>query len=436
MSNVLVLIVLFVLALPASAAAQHVHDPSQQSAEPVGMAAMFPPREASGTAWVPDFTPMYGLHRQAGDWWLMLHWNVFGQFLYESGDDHRSGSQAGSINWVMGMARRPLGAGRLGFRLMASVDPWTIGDCGYPNLLATGEMCDGDTIHDRQHPHDLFMEVAADYERPINRSLRWQLYAGLSGEPALGPAAFPHRLSSMSNPVAPITHHWLDSTHISFGVITTGIQARQWKAEMSVFNGREPDENRADFDLAKLDSVSGRFTWLPSKELALQFSMAHLEEAEEEFAPEPRTDVDRTTASVTYHRPVGGNGSWASLLAWGMNSHIEIVPGATLDLTTHALLLESAYSLRNRHNWFGRFEVVGKPAHDLHAHEFATRVFTVGKVQGGYELTLPAWRGLVTGVGGTFSVSLLPEDLAVRYDGRVAPGFGVFVSLRPTRHIM
>jgi hypothetical protein len=100
------LIVLLALALPASATAQHVHDPTQHETEPVGMAAMFPPREASGTAWLPDFTPMYGLHRQAGDWWLMLHWNVFGQYLFESGDDHRSGSQAGSINWVMGMARR------------------------------------------------------------------------------------------------------------------------------------------------------------------------------------------------------------------------------------------------------------------------------------------------------------------------------------------
>ena len=397
---------------------------------------MFPPREASGTAWLPDFTPMYGLHRRAGDWWLMLHWNLFGQYLFESADDHRRGSQAGSINWVMAMARRPLGAGRLGFRLMASADPWTLGGCGYPNLLATGEMCDGDTIHDRQHPHDLFMELGADYDRPITRSLRWQLYAGLSGEPALGPAAFPHRLSSMSNPVAPITHHWLDSTHISFGVITTGIHGRQWKAEMSVFNGREPDENRADFDLATPDSISGRLTWLPSEYLALQFSMAHLEEAEEEFAPDPRTDVDRATASITYHRPVDGNGSWASLLAWGMNSHLENVPGARLDLRTHALLLESSYSMRDRHNWFGRFEVVGKPAHDLHAHEHITRVFTVGKLQGGYELTLPAWRGLVTGFGATFSASFVPEPLAVRYEGRVAPGFGVFVSLRPVKHMM
>jgi hypothetical protein len=425
----------------APAASQVTHEPApppaqhQHPAAPVGMADMFPAREASGTAWLPDFTPMYGLHRQAGGWWLMLHWNVFAQYLFESGDDHRSGSQGGSINWVMAMARRPAGSGRLGFRLMLSADPWTLGGCGYPNLLATGEMCDGDTIHDRQHPHDLFMELAADYDRPITPTLRWQLYAGLAGEPALGPAAFPHRLSSMSNPIAPITHHWLDSTHISFGVITTGIHAQHWKAEVSVFNGREPDENRGDFDFAAPDSVAGRFTWLPTKRLALQFSMAHLEEAEEEFAPDPRTDVDRATASVTYHRPAGANGSWASVLAWGMNSHVEVVPGDRLDLTTHALLLESTYS-RSRHSIFGRFEVVGKPAHDLHAHEFITRVFTVGKLQAGYELTLPAWRGLVPGIGGTVSASLVPQELAVRYEGRVAPGFGVFVSLRPSRHFM
>jgi hypothetical protein len=64
----------------------------------------------------------------------------------------------------MAAARRPLGVGRLGLRGMASVEPWTVRDCGFINLLANGEMCEGDTIHDRQHPHDLIMELAAEYE--------------------------------------------------------------------------------------------------------------------------------------------------------------------------------------------------------------------------------------------------------------------------------
>ena len=148
------------------------------------------------------------------------------------------------------MATRPAHGGRLGLRAMVSVEPWTVGDCGFINLLATGEMCAGDEIHDRQHPHDVFMELAASYDHRLRGSLRWQIYAGLAGEPALGPVGFPHRPSAMGNPGAPISHHWLDSTHVAFGVVTAGVNGGRWKAEMSAFNGREPDENRADLDLA------------------------------------------------------------------------------------------------------------------------------------------------------------------------------------------
>jgi len=396
---------------------------------------MFAPRDASGTAWQPDLTPMYSVHRQAKGWSLMVHGNAFVQFLYESGGIHHGGHQGGSINWVMGMARRPVGQGRFGVRLGASIEPWTLPGCGYPNLLATGEMCDGDTIHDIQHPHDLFMELAADYDRPLAGSLRWQVYAGLAGEPALGPPGFPHRLSSMSNPIAPIGHHWLDSTHISFGLITTGIYDKRWKAEMSVFNGREPDEHRADFDLDALDSISGRLWFLPSDRLALQVSAAHLTEAEAEFPPEPRADVNRFTASATYHRP-SRDGTWATTVAYGMNSETGVIPGGRLDELTHAVLVEGTLSPNERHSWFGRFEIVGKPAHDLHAHEFITEVFTVGKLQGGYARYFKTWRGLQPGVGGTGSLSFVPEELSSRYNGRVAPGFGVFVTLRPARHVM
>jgi len=133
---------------------------------------------------VPDRTPMYGAHLTRSGWEVMLHGHGFAQFLYESGEVHRTSHQAGSINWAMGMARRPLGGGWLGLRGMLSAEPWTIAGCGYPDLLATGETCDGDSIHDRQHPHDLFMELAAEYDRPLARGTRIQLYAAPVGEPA------------------------------------------------------------------------------------------------------------------------------------------------------------------------------------------------------------------------------------------------------------
>ena len=234
---------------PSPAAAQH--DMQHMAGMDMWMP---PPRDGSGTSWLPDETPMYAVHRQAGQWTLMAHGNAFLQYLYESGD--RGSDQAGSINWLMGMADRPIGSGHLGFRGMISLEPWTIRGCGYPDLLATGEECRGTAIHDRQHPHDVFMELAATYDRPLSGNVRLQLYGGPVGEPALGPTAFPHRTSAMSNPLAPITHHWFDATHITYGVVTAGVYGARWKGEASVFNGREPDETRTDFDFGALDRKS------------------------------------------------------------------------------------------------------------------------------------------------------------------------------------
>jgi hypothetical protein len=433
------------LSIPWLASAQQVQRPSPPPADQPHQHSsgahvnLFPAREASGTSWLPDETPMYGVQRSWRGWNFMLHGSAFAQFIYEPGDIHRTGGfatrQLSSVNWGMVMARRPVGDGRVGFRLMSSLEPWTVTDCGFLNLLANGEVCEGDTIHDRQHPHDLFMEIGADYDRPLRGSLRWQIYAGLSGEPVLGPAGFPHRVSAMANPVAPISHHWLDSSHITFGLITTGIYDERWKAEMSLFNGREPDDDRANLDLAPLDSFSGRFSFLPTPRLAVQVSAAHLNEAEAEFAPQPRTDLNRFTASATYHRMSGEN-VWATTVAYGVNSGREIIPGDVVDLVTHALMLESSMTFGERQTWFGRAELVGKPAHDLHAHEYPTRVFAVGKLEVGYVRNFKTWKSIVPGIGGAFSLSIVPSELAPRYTSQVRPGFAVFFTIRPARHSM
>jgi hypothetical protein len=412
---------------------QHEHPHDSTASE------LFAARDASGTAWVPYESPVYGVHWNAGRWQVMLHGTAFAQLLYEPGEKHRTGGfesgQFSSVNWVMAVARRGAGAGRVGLRAMASVEPWTVRHCGFINLLASGEMCQGDTIHDRQHPHDLFMELAADYDRPVRGSLRWQVYGGLAGEPALGPSAFPHRLSAMPNPIAPITHHWLDSSHIAFGLITAGLYQPRWKTELSVFNGREPDEERADLDLDALDSVSARLTFMPSPRLALQVSAGYLHAAEAEFPPQPRSDLVRSTASATYHRLVGAN-VWAATAAYAVNSGDEVIPGDVVHLVTHAVLVESSLTSRARDTWFGRIEVVGKPGHDLHVHPQPARVFPVAKGQVGYERRVWMRRSLAASVGGTASLGIVPPALQAYYSGRLAPGFGVFFNVRPSRHLM
>jgi hypothetical protein len=364
---------------------------------------------------------MYGVHRTMGDWHLMGHVNAFAQYLNEASD--RAGDQFGSINWMMGMARRAVGSARVGVRAMFSLEPWTIPGCGYPDLLATGEVCEGEHIHDRQHPHDLFMELAADYDRPLSRTMRWQVYAGLAGEPALGPTAYPHRVSALPNPLAPITHHWLDATHITFGVLTAGVYGARWKAEGSVFNGREPDEERTGVDLDALDSFSGRLWWLPVPALAFQVSAGQLTESEVAEDGDSRADVDRITASASYHRALS-NGIWASTLAWGRNHEDHG--------STQALLMETSVNIQERDVWFGRFETGRKSAEDLDI-EADGDFFVVSKLQAGYTRYLKPWHGLSAGVGVGMSAGFVPSELVPAYGDRVNLGFSVFVNVRTAR---
>jgi hypothetical protein len=392
--------------------AMHEHDEGEHD---VQMA-----REGSGTAWLPDASPMYAIHWQRGQWQLVAHESAFLQFLHESGD--RGDNQFGSINWIMGMAQRNAGNGRVTLRGMFSAEPATIGGCGYPDLLASGEQCNGGTIHDRQHPHDLIMELSAAYDAPLEGSVHWQIYGGPAGEPALGPVAYPHRISAMPNPLAPISHHWLDSTHIAFGVITGGVYGKRWKAEASVFNGREPDEKRTNLDFGALDSASGRFWFLPTSQLALQISAGRLTEAEEPEGVGSRNDVSRVTASATYHRTLRDNGVWATTLAWGHNEESG--------QSSNALLIETNVTLEDRDSWFGRFETADKTGHDLAIAE-SDQDFAVAKLQGGYTRYLSAWKGLKPGIGASLSAGFVPERLKSAYGSRVNAGFGVFLTLRP-----
>ena len=413
-----------VLLLPSALCAQqhqhdaHLHDADASDPNPVT-------REASGTSWLPVASPMYGLHSQAGGWQWMAHGNLFVQYLEDAGT--RGHAQLGSINWVMLMGHRNVGAGRVGLRAMVSAEPWTIRGCGYPDLLASGELCNREAIVDLQHPHDAFMEIAGSYDRPLVSSVRWQVYGGPVGEPALGPVAFPHRPSAINNPIAPIAHHWLDSTHLSFGVVTAGLYGPRWKVESSAFNGREPDQNRGDVDLAPLDSVSARITMSPSDRLVFQVSVGHLNDAEPAHGFEPSHDVTRVTASALVQRNVGTRGWWAGTLAWGLNHERG---GAT-----HALLAEGSVTIADRHTWFGRAEIVGKEAHDLSLHG-PRRVFGVGKVQVGYTRHSRPFAGVQPGIGVSVSSGFVPEPLRTVFGSRVNAGFGVFVVLGPAPHQM
>lgn len=342
---------------------------------------------------------MHGLHSMRGDSMLMLHGWM--DLVYDDQGGPRGDEKWFSPSMLMAMAQTPAGPGTLGGRAMLSLDP-AIGKGGYPLLLQTGETADGVTpLVDRQHPHDLFMELAATYSVPVGEGSVFG-YAGLPGEPALGPPTFMHRASGEINPEAPLTHHWLDSTHISFGVLTLGATTQRWKADASVFNGREPDENRWNIETRKLDSYSGRVTFNPSAEWSAQLSHGYLASPE---ALEPDVAVHRTTASIANTMAVAG-GHWSSTLAFGLNresgaSH----PGVLLESAREA----GANTFFGRVDWLRTQHLFESPS-PLVGEEFGVGKLSLGAVRKVYETA-----GLSFSVGGVGSAYALPAALEPAY---------------------
>lgn len=362
----------------------------------------------------------------------MVHGDAVGQALVDTGSMHHRGRGVSSVNWLMASVSRAVPGGQVTVRAMASAEPWTMTGCGYPDMLATGEVCDGDSIHDRQHPHDVVMELVASYDRPLSRRVRLRLYGGPVGEPALGPTAFLHRASAAGNPVAPISHHWLDSSHVTFGVATAAVYGQRWKVDGSVFNGREPDDRRRNIEIGRWDAWSARATFAPTVRTIIQVSGGSLPGAEAGLGTLPRQDVSRLTASVSRVHETSTSLTWAATLGWGVRWGRVNTGYSMQGQVSHAVLAEATVNPPGPASWFGRIEVVGKPAHDLHAEEFVPAVFTVGKIQLGYLRELAARRGLLLSAGASVSAGLLPPLLAPRYDGRVAPGAGVFLRLSPS----
>jgi hypothetical protein len=359
-------------------------------------------REASGTSWQPDSSPHEGIMAMPGEWMTMIHGDV--NLIYDDQGGPRGDSKAFSTSMLMVMGQRPVGVGTLGLRGMVSADP-LMGRDGYPLLLQTGETADGHTpLIDRQHPHDLFMELAASYSVPLGDHSSAFVYAGLPGEPALGPPAFMHRFSGADNPEAPISHHWLDSTHITYGVVTLGYIAGAFKVEGSAFRGREPDQNRYDIETGKLDSASVRLSWNPAPDWSLQVSRGHLVSPE---ALEPDVNINRTTASVIYNRAFGAN-NWQTTLAWGRNA-------ASTGVTTSSTLLESTVSLSRTHTVFGRVERSDKNELFEPGSPLAGEVFTVGKLSLGYIYDFPAMGQFKFGLGGLVSKYSLPNEIEPSY---------------------
>lgn len=360
-------------------------------------------REASGTAWQPDASQHSGIHGQAGDWSLMGHALLNG--VYDWQDGPRGDEKAFVSGMIMGSARRDFAGGdTLQLRAMLSPDPF-MGRSGYPLLLASGETADGEhPLVDRQHPHDLFMELSASYSHRLAEKDSLFLYAGLPGEPAFGPPAFMHRLSIMDSPEAPISHHWLDSTHIVFGVLTAGYVHDNWKFEVSRFKGREPDEERFDIESPKLDSTAVRLSWNPTDRLALQASWAEAESVEQ---LSPGEDQTKWSASAIYTAPVAG-GWWSTTVAWGRRSaEHDQLDGWVVE---SAIKPNAAWTVFGRAERTENNELTGGAGHHGPTYE-------VGKVSLGAVRDWQVTDHVALGVGGLYAINFVPAALEPEYGG-------------------
>ncbi|HKP70441.1 MAG TPA: hypothetical protein VJV05_14230 [Pyrinomonadaceae bacterium] len=388
-------------------------------------------REGSGTAWVPDSSPTYAYMKMYGDGsMLMLHGTAF--LRYTSIGSNRDVSVAGkgsrsrfdAPSMFMAMYTKPIGEkAQIGLRTMLSLDPLIERGYGYPLLYQSGELYGGEPIHDRQHPHDFVSELAATYSYKFDDKNSIYFYAGLPGEPALGPPMYLHRLSGMNNPDAPIGHHWQDASHITYGVITAGFTHDKFKFEASAFNGTEPDENRWAIDSPKLNSFSGRFSFNPTKEWSFQISHGYLKHPER---AEPELKVlRRTTASAIFNKVFSRDRNWANTFVWGRNSSDQG--------NSNSVLFESNYEF-DKNAVFGRFEQVQKNAHELVLDEpHPDGNLWLGSYSIGYLRDVVKDKGIDVGIGGMATFNSNPSSISNVYGGTTHAGWQFFVRLRPSR---
>jgi hypothetical protein len=421
-----------------------------ESMRPAGAASMS--WYASGTSQIPAATPMDMLSRLLGGWTLMGGGQMFGVYSDQGGE--RGRDKMFSTNWAMAMASHRAGPGTFALHTMFSLEPATITNGRYPLLFATGETAHGIPIINGQHPHDFVMELAASYKVRLGERTAISIYGGPRGEPSLGPAAYPHRPSASENPVAVISHHLQDSTHIATNVVTAGITHGPVTWEVSGFHGREPDEKRWGIESGGIDSLSTRVTVSPSPRWSGQFSVGRINRGE---TTHPLRPALRSTASVMYARPLA-SGSWSSSFVWGRNHeleytqlpnvpvfpqssqgfaprHIVSVPTRIPGQIYNSFLAES--TVRWRRNWFwGRAESADKDSTVLFDEApfvllvDETRLARLQAYTAGYERELPSWSRFVsTGAGAQVTMYHTPPLLAPIY-GEHPVGLQMFFRLR------
>jgi hypothetical protein len=431
----------------------------------------------SGTSAEPPSTPISMIMTERNGWMLMLHGDAFiadtqqqaatdptgpslstcEQFnLPCSTPVRRGGDKLFSTNWIMPMAMRQLGPngqyGQLTLRTMLSLEPATISGRYYSELFQQGETAFGKPIIDGQHPHDFFMELAALYDLRLGKQILLSLYAAPIGDPAIGPTAYPHRLSASEDPIAALGHHQEDSTHIAFNVFTAGLTWRWLRFEEGGFHGGEPSEQRWGFQPSPnghaVDSYSSRITFAPTQNWAAQYSIAHIVSPEALY---PGENQQRQTASIMYNHPFGSHsnaahhnipampgmdmstpatGNWSTTLLWGRTKSL------TDNSKENSYLLESLLNFHTRNYVWTRIENAGRsnellipPGSPLPPDFTESPIGHVAAYTFGYDRDYRVAPHLLAAPGAQFTTYTTPQPLVSTY-GPHPWGVAAFVRFR------
>jgi hypothetical protein len=397
---------------------------------------------SSGTSIEPASTPVPMLMTTHGNWQLMLHTNIFTANTQQQANSERGRDAFFSTNWIMPMAQRKLSAGTLTVRTMLSLEPATVPNRNYPELFQQGETAYGKPIVDGQHPHDFFMELAALYDLPLSHNTLLSLYAAPIGDPAIGPTAYPHRISASEDPIAALGHHQEDSTHIAFNVFTGGLTWRWLRFEESGFHGAEPTEQRWGFQPSPnglaIDSYSSRITFSPAPNWSSQYSIAHIVSPEALY---PNENQQRQTASIMYNRPFGHatadgahSHNWSNTLLWGRTKSLP--QDGTDSSIENSYLLESLLNFRTRNYVWTRIENAGRsnelllpPGSALPPNFTESPIGHVAAYTFGYDRDYRFIPHILTAPGAQFTTYTTPAALVSTY-GSHPFGVVAFVRLR------
>ncbi len=411
----------------------------------------------SGTSIEPSSTPVPMLMQSHGGWTLMLHGSAFISDTQQQAQNHRGTDKLFSTNWLMPMATHKLGAnGQLTLRTMLSLEPATVSGRYYPELFQQGETAFGKPIIDGQHPHDFIMELAALYDLRLGEHTLLSLYAAPVGDPAIGPTAYPHRLSASEDPIAALGHHQEDSTHIAFNAFTGGLTWRWLRFEESGFHGAEPTEQRWGFQPSPnghaVDSYSSRITFSPTPNWSSQYSIAHIVSPEALY---PGEDQQRQTASIMYNRPLGthgkaahhdttsmpgmkmdtdtttpATGNWSTTLLWGRTKSLSD------NSKENSYLLESLLQFHTRNYIWTRIENAARtnelllpPGSPLPPNFTENPIGHVAAYTFGYDRDFHILPHILTAPGAQFTTYTTPDALTPTY-GHHPWGVVAFIRFR------